>query len=80
MEPKYQKWFSSSYTWDRFWLWWGSLCGSVELSDLYQEVYREKEGLRLVSINKDYKDIYISYDENPRIVGKIVGDFMPLEL
>ena len=45
-----------------------------------KKVYREKEGLRLVSINKDYKDIYISYDENPHIVGKIVGDFMPLEV
>ncbi|WP_302977519.1 XRE family transcriptional regulator [uncultured Streptococcus sp.] len=45
-----------------------------------KKVYREKEGLRLVSINKGYKDIYIPYDENPRIVGKIVGDFMPLEV
>ena len=45
-----------------------------------KKVYREKEGLRLVSINKAYKDIYIPYDENPLIVGKIVGDFMPLEL
>lgn len=45
-----------------------------------KKVYREKEGLRLVSINKAYKDIYIPYDENPRIVGKIVGDFMQLEV
>lgn len=45
-----------------------------------KKVYREKEGQRLVSINKDYKGIYIPYDENPRIVGKIVGDFMPLEV
>ena len=45
-----------------------------------KKVYREKEGLRLVSINKDYKDIHIPYDENPCIVGKIVGGFMPLEL
>lgn len=45
-----------------------------------KKVYREEEGLRLVSINKAYKDIYISYDENPRIMGKIVGDFMPLEV
>ena len=45
-----------------------------------KKVYREKEGLRLVSINKDYKDIHIPYDENPRIVGKIVGNFMPLEV
>ena len=45
-----------------------------------KKVYREEDGLRLVSINKDYKDIYILYDENPRIVGKIVGNFIPLEL
>lgn len=45
-----------------------------------KKVYREEEGLRLVSINKDYKDIHIPYNENPRIVGKIVGDFMPLEV
>lgn len=50
------------------------------LQTFIKKVYREKEGLRLVSINKDYKDIYIPYDENPRIVGKIVGDFMPLEV
>ena len=43
-------------------------------------VYREENGLRLVSINKDYKNIQIPYNENPRIVGKIVGDFMPLEV
>ena len=45
-----------------------------------KKVYREEEVLRLVSINKDYKDVYIPYDENPRIVGKIVGDFMPLKV
>ena len=45
-----------------------------------KKVYREEEGLCLVSINKDYKDIHIPYDENPCIVGKIVGDFMPLEV
>lgn len=45
-----------------------------------KKVYREEEGLRLVSINKDYKDVHIPYDENPRIVGKIVGGFMPLKV
>lgn len=45
-----------------------------------KKVYREENGLRLVSINKDYKDIQIPYNENPRIVGKIVGSFMPLEM
>lgn len=45
-----------------------------------KKVYREENGLRLVSVNKDYKDIQIPYDEKPRIVGKIVGDFIPLEM
>ncbi|CAD0146998.1 XRE family transcriptional regulator [Streptococcus thermophilus] len=44
-----------------------------------KRVYREAEGLRLVSINPKYKDIFISYDEDPRVIGIIVGNFMPLE-
>ncbi len=44
-----------------------------------KRVYREEEGLRLVSINTKYKDIFISYDEDPRVVGVIVGNFIPLE-
>lgn len=44
-----------------------------------KKVYREEEGLRLVSINKDYPDKFAPFDENPRVVGTIVGHFMPLE-
>ena len=44
-----------------------------------KKVYREEEGLRLVSINKDYLDKFAPFDENPRVVGKIVGHFMPLK-
>lgn len=44
-----------------------------------KRVYREEEGLRLVSINKDYPDKFAPFDENPRVIGKIVGHFMPLE-
>lgn len=44
-----------------------------------KRVYREEEGLRLVSINPKYKDIYFSYDEDPRVVGIIVGNFVPME-
>lgn len=44
-----------------------------------KRVYREENGLRLVSINPQYKDIFISYDEDPRVVGIIVGNFMPLK-
>ena len=44
-----------------------------------KRVYREENGLRLVSISPKYKDIFISYDEDPRVVGIIVGNFMPLK-
>ena len=44
-----------------------------------KRVYREEEGLRLVSINPRYDDIFISYDEDPRVVGIIVGNFIPLK-
>ena len=44
-----------------------------------KRVYREEKGLRLVSINPRYDDIFISYDEDPRVVGVIVGNFMPFE-
>ena len=44
-----------------------------------KRVYREEEGLRLVSINPRYDDILISYDEDPRVVGVIVGNFIPLK-
>ena len=44
-----------------------------------KKVYKEKDGLRLVSINSKYKDKFAPYDEGPRIIGKIVGNFMPIE-
>ncbi|WP_455445003.1 XRE family transcriptional regulator [Streptococcus salivarius] len=44
-----------------------------------KRVYREDNGLRLVSINPKYDDILISYDEDPRVVGIIVGNFIPLK-
>ena len=44
-----------------------------------KRVYRKENGLRLVSINPKYKDIFISYDEDPRVVGIIVGNFIPLK-
>lgn len=58
----------------------GSVYAVVCSSRTYiKKVYQEKHGLRLVSSNKNYKDIFLSYDENPRIVGKIVGNFIPIE-
>lgn len=42
-----------------------------------KKVYREEDGLRLVSLNKKYADKFALYEEEPRIIGKIVGNFMP---
>ncbi|MGT2940278.1 hypothetical protein ACVR0D_01705 [Streptococcus cristatus] len=42
-------------------------------------MYIHKTYLRLVSINKKYDDFYAPYEENPRIIGKIVGHFKPVE-
>lgn len=44
-----------------------------------KKVYREENGLRLVSLNKKYADKFAPYEEEPRIIGKIVGNFIPLE-
>ena len=57
----------------------GAVYAVVWNSQTYiKKVYREAEGLRLVSINKDYADKFAPYDDNPRIVGKIVGSFVPI--
>lgn len=43
-----------------------------------KKVYRQANGLRLVSLNPKYQDKFAPFDEEPRIIGKIVGNFMPL--
>ena len=52
------------------------LIGTVKR--ILKRFYREPDGLRLVSLNPKYKDRFAPYDEDPRIIGKIVGNFMPL--
>lgn len=44
-----------------------------------KKVYLEKNGYRLVSINDSYPDKFAPVEDNPKIVGKIVGNFMPIE-
>ncbi|HEM5209884.1 TPA: helix-turn-helix transcriptional regulator [Streptococcus suis] len=44
-----------------------------------KKVYLEDNGFRLVSINKDYPDKFAPAEDEPRIMGKIVGNFMPIE-
>lgn len=79
MEPKYQNGSvaliqETGFDYD------GAVYAVVCNSQTYiKRVYREEDGLRLVSINPNYKDIFISYDEDPRVVGIIVGNFNPIE-
>lgn len=44
-----------------------------------KKIYKHKTYLRLVSINAQYSDIYAPYEENSRIIGKIVGHFTPID-
>lgn len=44
-----------------------------------KKVYLEDNGFRLVSINKDNPDKFAPAEEEPRIVGKNIGNFMPIE-
>ena len=79
MEPKYQNGSvalirETGFDYD------GAVYAVVCNSQTYiKRVYREEHGLRLVSINPKYRNIFLSYDEDPRIVGIVVGNFMPLE-
>ncbi|HGN5216766.1 TPA: XRE family transcriptional regulator [Streptococcus pyogenes] len=43
-----------------------------------KKVYKEKDGLRLVSLNDKYDDKFAKWEEEPRIIGKVVGNFMPV--
>lgn len=79
MEPKYQNGSvalirETGFDYD------GAVYAVVCNNQTYiKRVYREENGLRLVSINPKYEDIFVSYDEDPRVVGIIVGNFMPLK-
>ena len=79
MEPKYQNGSvalirETGFDYD------GAVYAVVCNNQTYiKRVYREADGLRLVSINPKYKDVFISYEEDPRIVGIIVGNFVPME-
>lgn len=79
MEPKYQNGSvalirETGFDYD------GAVYAVVCNNQTYiKRVFREENGLRLVSINPRYDDIFISYDEDPRVVGIIVGNFMPFK-
>lgn len=44
-----------------------------------KKLYRDEDGFRMVSLNDNYPDRFIPYEDEPRIVGLVVGHFMPVE-
>ena len=42
-----------------------------------KRVYLGEDGLRLIPINKEYQNKFVPYEDYSRIVGKIVGNFLP---
>ncbi|HEM2812677.1 TPA: helix-turn-helix domain-containing protein [Streptococcus suis] len=44
-----------------------------------KKLYKVEDGFRMVSLNKDYPEKFIPYEDEPRIVGLVVGHFMPVE-
>lgn len=44
-----------------------------------KKVYLEEEGFRLVSLNPKYAPLFAHKDEEPRIIGRVIGNFMPME-
>lgn len=44
-----------------------------------KKLYRDEDGFRMVSLNKDYPEKFIPYEDEPKIVGLVVGHFMPAE-
>ncbi|WP_192942759.1 XRE family transcriptional regulator [Streptococcus dysgalactiae] len=45
-----------------------------------KKVYLEEDGYRLVSLNPKYPDMFASAEDSPKIVGKVIGSFMPMEV
>ena len=43
-----------------------------------KKLYREEDGFRMVSINPDVAEKFIPFEDEIRIVGKVVGHFMPV--
>ncbi|NQL62526.1 helix-turn-helix transcriptional regulator [Streptococcus suis] len=43
-----------------------------------KKLYRDEDGFRMVSLNKDYPEKFIPYEDEPRIVGLVVSHFMPI--
>ena len=43
-----------------------------------KKLYRDEQGFRMVSLNPNYPEQFIPYEENPQVVGLVVNHFMPV--
>ncbi|KST87997.1 Pleiotropic regulator of exopolysaccharide synthesis competence and biofilm formation Ftr XRE family [Lactococcus lactis subsp. lactis] len=58
----------------------GQVCAvNYEGNTYIKKIYYQKTGLKMESINKNYHDFFLNWDEKPRIVGKVVEAFTPIK-
>ena len=57
----------------------GAVCALSWNDSVYiKQLYREETIFRMVSLNRDYPDKFIHYEDEPRIIGLVVSHFMPV--
>lgn len=57
----------------------GQVCAVNYDGNTYiKKVYKRKTGLKMVSINKKHHDFFLTWSEQPRIIGKVIDCFTPI--
>ena len=47
---------------------------------ILKRVFNDPTGIRLISLNKKYSDKFIPHQEEPKVIGRVMAAFMPLDL
>lgn len=46
---------------------------------IMKRVFNDPSGIRLISLNKKYSDKFIPHDEEPKLIGRVMAAFLPLD-
>lgn len=47
---------------------------------IIKRVFNDPSGIRLISLNKKYSDKFIPHEEEPKLIGRVMATFMPLDV
>ena len=47
---------------------------------IIKRVFNDPTGIRLISLNKKYSDKFIPHEEEPKLIGRVMATFMPLDV